>query len=126
MSPRTILLDFDSTVVYNRSPFIGEEIEHCVTVLKRLLSAGHQFVLYTMRADNLEDDAMEWFRNRRIEIKYVNCNPEYETGARKIYGHLTICDHCLGIPLKVDHEISPKPFVDWYKVEELLIEKGYI
>lgn len=126
MVARTILLDFDSTVVTNATPFIGEEIDHCVEVLKKLQKAGHQFVLYTMREGHLEDEAMEWFKNRQIEIKYVNCNPEYETGSRKIYGNLTICDHCLGIPLKIDHELSHKPFVDWYKVEELLKEKGYL
>jgi len=126
MAPRTILLDFDSVCVQNSWPFIGDEVEHCVPVLKKLLKAGHQFVLYTMRADNLEDDAMEWFKNREIEIKYVNCNPEYETGSRKVYGHIILDDKACGIPLKHDPEISQKPFVDWYKVEELLIQKGYI
>jgi len=32
----------------------------------------------------------------------------------------------LGCPLKLDLTISPRPFVDWIKVEEILIEKGIL
>jgi hypothetical protein len=31
-----------------------------------------------------------------------------------------------GCPLKTDPSISHRPFVDWVKVEEMLIEKGLI
>lgn len=124
--PRTISVDFDSTCVLNNYPFMGEPIDHCAHVLRRLQRCGHTLILQTMRADNLLDDAQEWFRNHNIEIKYSNCNPEFETGSRKIYSHLSIDDHNLGIPLIHDTEIHSKPFVDWKAVEKLLEEKGYL
>lgn len=123
-SPKTVLLDFDATCVMNESPFVGPEVPNCAKVLKRLLRAGHQIILVTMREGHLLDDALEWFANREIKIKYVNSNPEYETGSRKIYGHLIIDDKACGIPLN-DQE-HKKPFVDWDRVEEILIQKGLI
>ncbi|HTJ52600.1 MAG TPA: hypothetical protein VL443_24260 [Cyclobacteriaceae bacterium] len=124
--PRTISIDFDSTCVLNEWPQVGESIEHCVDVLKRLNKAGHTLILVTMRANNLLDDAEEWFRNNDIEIKYSNCNPEYETGSRKIYSHLILDDKSIGVPLINNPEIHKKPFVDWVKVEKILEEKGYL
>jgi hypothetical protein len=37
-----------------------------------------------------------------------------------------IDDSALGCPLKIDLNISPRPFVDWVIVEELLIKKGVL
>jgi hypothetical protein len=124
--PKTIAVDFDGTCVIHAFPFIGESVDRCAYVLKRLQKAGHTLILLTMRADNLLDDAEEWFRNHDIEIKYSNCNPEQETGSRKVYAHVYIDDHNIGIPLIHDTEIHSKPFVDWKAVEKLLEEKGYL
>ena len=37
-----------------------------------------------------------------------------------------IDDSALGCPLKTDFSISDRPFVDWSKVEDLLISKELI
>jgi hypothetical protein len=127
LPPRKILLDCDGTIMTNNYPFIGEEIDHCIHVLKRLRDNGHEFILHTMRPNGyMVDDVIEWLKNRDIEVKYVMCNPEFETGSRKVYGNLSIDDHNLGCPLIHDTEIHSKPFVDWKKVEQLLEEKGYL
>ena len=121
-----ILIDFDATVVLNEYPFMGEEIDGAVEVLKQLTDKGHELILVTMREGHLLDEAEEWFAVRDIEIKYSNCNPTFETGSRKIYGHLIIDDKCLGIPLIHDMDIHKKPFVHWGKVETMLKERGII
>lgn len=126
LPPKKILLDADGTLFYNDYPLVGEENDHCARVLKRLLNQGHEFILYTMREGHLVDDVLSWLKARDIEVKYVMCNPEFETGSRKIFGNLTIDDHGLGIPLIRDTTIHSKPFVDWLKCEKLLEEIGYL
>lgn len=126
IKPKTIAIDCDGTIVEHNYPHMGQSIDHCVNVLTRLQKAGHTLILLTMREGHLLDDAEEWFLNNGIDIKYTNCNPEYETGSRKVYANLYLDDHGLGMPLIHDLEIHPKPFVDWIKVEKLLEEKGYL
>jgi hypothetical protein len=124
-APRQIKIDFDSTCVLNMSPFVGPEIPGCVQVLKKLMNAGHDLILETMRVDDQLNEAVAWFKARGIKLYAKNCNPAYETGSRKIYGHLSIDDHNLGVPLIHNHQIHPKPFVDWIAVDKILEEKGY-
>lgn len=125
LSPRKILLDVDATIIMNDYPFIGEEVPHCVNVLKRLREAGHEFILYTMREGHLVDDVLAWLSARDLEVKYIMCNPEFETGSRKIYGDI-IDDHAIGCPLIHDTTIHPKPFVDWQAMEKILEQRGFI
>jgi hypothetical protein len=117
-------LDFDSCCVKNEWPEVGEEIENCVPVLWRLIDNGHEFVLITMRVDELLEAAKAWFVERHIPIKYVNRNPEYETGSRKVYVNLLFDDKSLGIPLITGQH--RKPFVDWYGVERILEDRKLI
>ena len=124
--PRTIGVDFDSTICYHEYPYLGEVIPGAIETMKKLLDAGHTLILITQREPHLMDEASELIRNHGVEIKYVNCNPEFENGSRKIYANLYIDDHGLGIPLINDPQIHRKPFVDWIKVEKILEEKGYL
>lgn len=124
---RQIWIDFDATVVRNENPMIGAEVPDAVRVLHRLQDADHILILVTMRQDELLQDAINWFKNRAINITYINRNEMYETGSRKIYAHLIIDDKCCGIPLVYHpHDPGRKPFVDWKKVEEILEERGYL
>lgn len=126
ISPKTIAIDFDGCITTNSFPYIGDPVENCIHVLKKLQDAGHTLILLTMRENHLLDDAEEYIRNNGIEMQYSNCNPTFETGSRKVYASLYVDDHGLGIPLIHDEEIHPKPFVDWMAVEKLLEEKGYL
>lgn len=123
LPPRQIILDFDATCVLHDNPFIGEEIDGCVKVLKRLVINGHSLILSTMRVDNLLDDAISWFKVRDIPVRL---NPDYETGSRKTYGHIILDDKCCGIPLIHDTTIHPKPFVNWAEVEKILEQRGFL
>ena len=140
----TINIDFDGTCVTHDFPRVGKSIG-AEKVLKRLVDNGHQLILFTMRSDRLEakpvidptiqnvtgkflTDAINWFRDNDIALYGIQKNPTQHnwTTSPKSYAELMIDDSALGCPLKININISERPFVDWEKVEELLIEKGLI
>ena len=133
-----IAIDFDGTCVTHEFPKIGKDIG-AIPVLKELLDNGHQLILYTMRSDmtrgeytsSLEftplESAVEWFKYNKIRLFGINKNPSQHTwtASPKVYAHLYIDDAALGIPLKQDKE-DERPYVDWVKVRELLVEQNII
>lgn len=116
-----IALDFDGTVVTHEYPYIGEDIG-AVPVLKELVVAGHQLILFTMRSGKLLDDALAWFERNGIELYAVNENPEQVswTSSVKVYANMYIDDCALGCPIRFEDGVR-RPFVDWKKVREILV-----
>ena len=116
-----IAIDFDGTCVTHDYPRIGKEIG-AVTVLKRLVEAGHKLILNTMRSGKELQDAIDWFNENGIELYGANENPTQKrwTQSPKVYAHLYIDDAALGCPLKLDSNLSDRPFVDWKAVSFLL------
>lgn len=123
-----IVVDFDGTCVANEFPYkidIGAG-----KVLRELVAKGHKIILYTVR-DNSKlggylRSAIEWFMDNGIDLYGVQKCPiqGIATKSPKPNGDLFIDDRGLGIPLKIDLAISDKPFVDWQRVRELLVERG--
>ena len=100
-----ICIDFDGTCVTHEFPDVGKDIG-AVPVLKKLVKAGHQLILYTMRSEkNTLDDAIHWFANNDIPLYGINENPEQKswTLSPKPFAHLYIDDSALGAPLKYDY-----------------------
>ena len=125
-------IDFDGTVVTHDYPRVGHDIG-AVAVLKKLIERGHRLILFTMRSDGSVDnhgltDAVNWFKENGIPLYGIQTNPTQLnwTTSPKSYAPLMIDDSALGCPLKIDLNISPRPFVDWVIVEELLIKKGVL
>lgn len=118
-------LDVDGTIVYQRYPNMGEELPNCINVLKKLIKDGHKIVLNTMRCGKELRDAVDFLQDRGVMLYGINRNPTQGewTTSPKIHAHLYIDDLSLGIPLKYD---DTQPYIDWYKVEEMLIEMGVI
>ena len=123
-------IDFDGTCVTHEYPNIGRNIGSEV-VLRRLQDDGHRFILITMRDNDHEgirtvDEALQWFKEKGINIWAVNNNPEQRhwTNSKKIYAHLYIDDQFLGCPLRV--KPGTRPFVDWMKVAQMLMEDGVL
>lgn len=125
---KVIAVDFDGTVVKHRFPEIGEEVPHAVEVLKRLNEAGVRIIVWTMRCgEHLDVHAKEWFEKRGIEVWAYNRNPEQTswTESPKCYAHAYIDDGAIGCPL-IYPETNGRPFVDWFAVERLLEENGFL
>lgn len=139
-----IAIDFDGTVVAHCFPEVGPNIG-AQRVLKKLVMNGHKLILNTMRSNkqtsekitdetvtgvpgNYLTDAIKWFEKNDIPLYAVGKDPNQEswTESNKCYAEMYIDDCALGTPLIVDPSKSNKPFVDWNKLEELLIEGGHI
>lgn len=119
----TIAIDFDGTCVTHDYPKIGKDIG-AVPVLKKLVYKNHKLILYTMRSGDELNDAVNWFKDNNIPL-YGPTQDEW-TSSPKCYANLYIDDAALGIPLAFDKSIDTnRPFVDWNKVEKLLISMGY-
>lgn len=142
-----IAVDFDGTVVTHDFPKVGKDIG-AVPVLKDLIKAGHKIILFTMRSHgnpaeqkgygqslmgrfletDVLDDAINWFKANEIELFGVNVNPTQKswTNSPKVFAHVIIDDTACGAPVIEDDSISDKPFIDWTRVRQWLIAKGYL
>lgn len=121
-----IALDFDGTVVTHAYPEVGEDIG-AVPVLKELVTQGDKLILWTMRHDQLLEDAVAWFRKHEIPLWAINENPTQErwTTSPKIHADLVIDDSALGCPTCfLDGE--RRPAADWRRIRELLVRMGYL
>lgn len=122
-----IAIDFDGTCVTHDFPYVGKDIGS-QEVLKKLVEAGHELILWTMRSDTSKGsflkDAVKWFERNDIPLYGVQRNPTQDswTSSPKCYAELFIDDAALGCPLKFDSKLSNRPFVDWVEIEYLLTE----
>lgn len=109
-------IDFDGTVVTHEYPKIGKDVG-AVPVLKELIKNGHKLILYTMRSDELLDDAVDWFEKNDIELYGVNENPSQKewTNSPKVYAHIYIDDAALGCPII---KTEKRAYVDWPTIEK--------
>ena len=146
-----IIIDFDGTVVTHEYPAIGKSIG-AEPVLKELVAAGHNLILFTMRSnigqvlllpsDGIENvsgdflnDAVKWFEENGIPLYGVQVNPTQHTWTTspKAYGQIIIDDAALGCPLtnyfpnnSLNVLDNIRPFVNWTKAREKLVELGYL
>ena len=124
-------IDFDGTCVSHEFPYVGKDIGS-VPVLKKLVENGHQLILWTMRSDSSKGlflaAAVKWFADNEIPLYGIQTNPTQSewTSSPKAYCEMYIDDAALGCPLKKDIEISSRGFVNWEKVEEILISRNII
>lgn len=120
-----IAIDFDGTCVTHDYPEVGKDIG-AVEILKDLVKAGHDLILYTMRTSMELFHAEKWFSDNGIVLHGVQYDPAQAkwTSSNKCYAHLYIDDAALGAPLTYPEK--GRPYVDWKKVRQLLVEKGYL
>lgn len=137
-----IAIDFDGTCVTHEFPKVGKDIG-AVSVLKELAGNGHKLILFTMRSNckdnkgfcdevpkihngDFLDDAVNWFKDNEIPLYGIQCNPSQLswTTSPKCYAKLYIDDAALGCPLVYPKD--GKPYVNWTKVREILVEQEII
>ena len=128
-----IVIDFDGTCCTHEFPEIGRDIG-AIAVLQELIDNGHKLILFTMRDNNPSSsrmhlaEAVEWLQSHGIVLHGVQKNPTQHkwTSSPKAYGQIIIDDAALGCPLVVPVDGKERPYVDWRKVRNLLIEKSVI
>jgi len=122
-----IAIDFDGSVVTHEYPRVGKDIG-AIPVLKELIANGHSLILFTMRSGRTLDMATDWFEDNEITLYGIQENPtqKFWTTSKKCYADLYVDDAALGAPLKFDESISSKPFIDWEKAREMLVELGLL
>lgn len=123
----TISIDFDGTLVTHEYPYIGKDIG-AFNVLKKMQDKGIKIILLTMRDNKELDDAVQYIKDKGINLYGINDNPSQHnwTSSNKIYADLYIDDQFLGIPLKYDKDLCSRPFVDWGKVEQYFIDNNIL
>ncbi len=94
-----ICVDFDGTIVTHDFPEIGKDVPYAIETLKALQDNGHKIILFTMRADEYLDEAVDYLKKRGNELYGINTNPTQKswTNSPKAYGHIYIDDDCLCI-----------------------------
>ena len=130
-----IAIDFDGTCVAYAFPNIGQDIG-AVPVLKELVAADHQLILWTVRGSvswkttypHALDDAVNWFKQNDIPLYGINKNPGQSewTNSPKAHADLYIDDSVLFAPTIFNPEISKKPYLNWAKVRDELVLRSII
>jgi hypothetical protein len=107
-----IAVDFDGTIVEHAYPAIGKDLLFAFETLKELQKQGHLIILWTFRAGESLDEAINYCRSKGVEFYAVNKNyPEEifnETISRKIDADIYIDDKNIG------------GFPGWVKIWELM------
>lgn len=72
--------------------------------------------------------AIKWFIDNDIPLFGSNENPTQKswTTSPKVHANLYIDDAALGCPLKMEPNVSDRPFVDWHQVEKYMEESHII
>ncbi len=123
-----IAVDFDGTVVTHEYPDVGSPIPGALIVLRDLVTAGHEIVLWTCRANWELKDAMKYMADAGVEVVFANKDPDPSTGSPKIVFDLCIDDRNLGCPTMAS-PVQPerqRQVVDWAGVRRLLTERGVL
>lgn len=97
-----IATDFDGILCKNEFPNIGSPNYEVISMIRQLMDAGHEVVLWTSRTDNELLAAVEWCEDYGLHFTSVNENTpsnmqkyrdKYPNGTRKVYADLYIDDH---------------------------------
>lgn len=83
--------DFDGTIVENRFPDIGEPREATIREIRELYmqrDLSRVIIIWTCRAKESELLMQEWLEKNDVPYDYINDNPLFRTGSRKIFANV--------------------------------------
>ena len=89
---RYVAFDFDGTLVEHGFPDIGEPIIGNIQQLSEYKVKGYRVIIWTCRHGEYIIKMREWLDDHRVPYDWINENPEFETGSRKIYADIYIDD----------------------------------
>ncbi len=100
MEYKIIAVDFDGTLCYSDWPELGEPNTQLISYLKKWKADGNKLILWTCRAGEALDKAINWCIEQELEFDAVNDNlPEivelYGNNSRKITSDFYIDDRCI-------------------------------
>jgi hypothetical protein len=116
-----IAIDFDGTIVTHDYPRVGLPVPYAKEVINMLAANGHKCFLWTMRDNKTLEDAKKYCKDNDIKLQCYNQSPDQFSNSPKQYATIYIDDAALGCPTSYEHGLSYRPFVDWYKVAEILV-----
>ena len=102
--PIIVAVDFDGVLCVNRFPEIGPPQYEVISLVRQLIDAGCEVVLWTTRSGEELTAAVDWCGDRGLHFSNVNgpapsnaaeYEDKYPTQSRKIYADVYIDDHNL-------------------------------
>lgn len=96
-----VAVDFDGTLCRDKFPEIGAPNYGVVSLVREIIDAGHEVVLWTCRADDRLVEAVRWCEDRGLHFCAVNDNAPsnrakyeslYPNGTRKVYADVYMDD----------------------------------
>ena len=97
MNYKIIAVDFDGTLCYSNWPALGEPNRSLIDYLIKEQAAGNKLILWTCRAGQALNDALQWCNEQGLTFDAINDNlPEivelYGNNSRKITCDIYIDD----------------------------------
>lgn len=127
-----IAVDFDGTIVTHEYPEIGRPIKGAIETIKAIIENDHKVFLWTMRCNkkyrrrDLLQEAIDYCHDNGVELYSANISPSQFSTSNKQYASLYIDDAALGCPLINTGNFWDEPYVDWYKIGKMLVERDVI
>lgn len=106
-----VAVDFDGVLCRDEFPQIGEPNYEVVSLVREIIDAGHEVVLWTSRADDRLVEAVRWCEDRGLRFCAVNDNAPsnkaeyghlYPSGTRKVYADVYLDDKSVEFRSLVD------------------------
>jgi predicted kinase len=80
--------DFDGTIVTNKFPEIGEIIDGTVDKMNKIWEdIANVIIINTCRSGDYENLCRKFCLDNKIPFDFINENPLFETGSRKVFAH---------------------------------------
>lgn len=96
-----VAVDFDGILCRDEFPEIGAPNYRMISLVREIIDAGHEVVLWTSRADDRLVEAVRWCEDRGLHFCAVNdnapsnraqCGHLYPNGTRKVYADVYMDD----------------------------------
>lgn len=97
-----VAVDFDGVLCRDEFPEIGAPNYRMISLMREIIDAGHEVVLWTSRADDRLMEAVRWCEDLGLHFCAVNDNAPsnraqygglYPNGTRKVYADVYIDDN---------------------------------
>lgn len=96
-----VAVDFDGVLCEDKFPEIGSPNYGVMSLVREIMDAGHEVVLWTARVDDRLTEAVKWCEDYGLHFDAVNENApsnraryesEYPNGTRKVYADVYLDD----------------------------------